>query len=1279
MALFGEVKKPFTYDIVREGEETILLIDLEQYPHIPSLEDDPVCMSRTIDILSEVGTVTKIVYAQKRNYEYDYRQISMMQEIAKLYSQLTKKKDLVSYVNFLSDPKATRWAAQWYANLQNIISNILKKDPIGAYVELKRTAREERISIDRSLDQNYTDSAKKYITVIQYLMSLLEKTKLLSSAKQYLPGYKIDERSVYRRIFSPDIRPDFMFTKLMAAYPSEGEEIDNYFIDNNTEVTIFELPDNVQYLYHLTPPEFKLSEEKYEVLDTARKIMAEHKPTRQEFIDPERMRQVFYNIGSDMIGELVDYRNLKLSSSEIDEMTKILVRYTVGFGLIEVLLQDEKVQDITINSPMGETPMFIVHQDYADCKTNVVPTAPEAESWASKLRLISGRPLDEANPILDTEMSIPGANARIAVISAPLNPSGLAFAFRRHRDKPWTLPLFIKNKMLNPMAAGMISFLIDGSRSMLVAGTRSAGKTSLLGAFLVELMRKYRVITIEDSVTGDSSIVIQRNGKIERTTIGSLIDELINKYGNWYNLIEHEVAGNPENIKVFAMDKQGKIKLATVSKFIRHKVKKPVYKIITKTGRCIKVTGDHSLFSLGKDANIAEVKANELKEGSHIAVPRIINVDNKLVQRLNLLEWLIRIPNTFFRGDSIRKVIWENKKEIIRLRKGLGYSKEAATNWFRKGFLPQKVFLSLINYGIKLGTDIYFSYNNSVTKIPTNVELNNDFLTFIGLWIADGCYDKNSIIISCNDPEDRAIFDNVARALNLKRKMHSDGISYMLNSKPLKIMMKECLSLDGNAYTKRIPEWVYNLSKEQIAYILKGIFSGDGCASDKEIVIPLSSINLLKDLQFLLSIYGINIRIGKIRKDGTYNASISTLNDFKRFYENIGFLQRYKAAVLKKLCSKISTHDSSDIIPLSLEAKKQLWEDYKYLNYNDYVTRNNNIGKAKLSNIVQLMQNSQLKNNLSLLANSDIFWDKIKSVEIIENFEDYVYDISVPECGSFVCDNIVAHNTLELPTNSLRKLGYNIQSMKVAAALTKGTSEVPADEGIRTTLRMGDSALIIGEIRSKEALALYEAMRIGALANVVAGTIHGDSPYGVFDRVVNDLQVPRTSFKATDIIVVVNPIRSADGLHRWRRVTQITEVRKHWENDPLTENGFVDLMKYNSKKDVLETSDDLINGDSEILKAIAGNVKEWAGNWDAVWDNIMLRAKIKETLVDFSNKTNNPDLLEAEFVIQGNDQFHKISENVREEIGTLDSKRIFFEWNEWLKRHVKKMDFHNRL
>lgn len=72
-------------------------------------------------------------------------------------------------------------------------------------------------------------------------------------------------------------------------------------------------------------------------------------------------------------------------------------------------------------------------------------------------------------------------------------------------------------------------------------------------------------------------------------------------------------------------------------------------------------------------------------------------------------------------------------------------------------------------------------------------------------------------------------------------------------------------------------------------------------------------------------------------------------------------------------------------------------------------------------------------------------------------------------------------------------------------------------------------------------------MRVGALANVVAGTIHGASPYAIFDRVVNDLNVPVTSFKATDCIVVANPVKSPDGLNLLEEFLEISERRKHWD------------------------------------------------------------------------------------------------------------------------------------
>ncbi len=747
------------YDVIREGEDIILRVDCEGCPFFPSLEDEPRLMSMTIDMLAEVGAVTKIVFVQKRDFEYDESQVALLSELASVYKNLVRQK--FAY-GMLAKPECARWVNPRYAEIQNILYRTFKGDPLSAYVELKRLAREERRQVEVGLTTaDGVQCLQNYFRLLQETISMLEQTSMIKLAQPFLPGFQPGDRTVYRRLFAPTIRPDFMFTKLMAAFPPEGEELASYQV-GETEITVFQLPESVQYLYHMNPAEFKLNEEKYELLDAARKILAEHKPKRSEFVDPERMRAVFTSVGSDLLEELAGHRNMHLRNKDRDELAEILVRYTVGFGLIEVLLGDDKVQDITVNSPMGRIPMFIVHNDFGDCVTNIIPTAPEGESWASKLRMISGRPLDEANPILDTELILPSARARVAAITAPLNPTGLAYSLRRHRDKPWTLPLFMNNRMLNPLSAGVLSFLIDGSRTILVAGTRSSGKTSLLGSVMVDIMRRSRIITIED--------------------------------------------------------------------------------------------------------------------------------------------------------------------------------------------------------------------------------------------------------------------------------------------------------------------------------------------------------------------------------------------------------------------------------------------------------------------------------------------------------------------------------TLELPVDALRKLNYNIQSMKVASALTRGTTEVSADEGIRSTLRLGDSSLIVGEVRSVEARALYEAMRVGALANVVAGTIHGDSPYGVFDRVVNDIGVPKTSFKATDIIVVANPIRSPDGIHRWRRVTSITEVRKSWNEDPLTEGGFVDLMKYDPKTDQLLPTDDLINGDSDILKAVAGNIKEFAGNWNAVWDNIQLRARMKEAQVNLAVKLKNNDLLEAPFTIRCNDEFHKLCESVKDEVGSLDSERIFSEWNAWLNREIKKKE-----
>ncbi|PIN73962.1 hypothetical protein COV20_02510 [Candidatus Woesearchaeota archaeon CG10_big_fil_rev_8_21_14_0_10_45_16] len=759
--MINSKKSCFESETYHEGENKVLRVYMENCSFPPSIEYSEVCMAKIIDALLANSGITVIILSQLREYEYDYSQTMLLNEVAQVYKKLTKE-DRFNHSKLVVSPEHERYVRGSYAEFQKIISKWLKEDPLAAYVRLKRLERQEKIKSENILDQKQQQSQQHLIRIIENAVTSLEQLKIIRQLLPHAKEYSVGDRSIYGNVFHPTTRPDFMYTKLITEFPSGNLEGSYQFGEgkDTCDVNIFSFDDDIKVIYHLTPPEFRFSEEAYELLDDAKRIMAEHKPTREEFVDPERMREVFLSIGKDLLEDLARQKELDLDEDDLDQLAQALLRYTVGFGLIELLLADPKVQDVNINSPNGELPIFIVHQDYGDCYTNIYPTHLEVESWATKLRLISGRPLDEANPILDTELDVKGFTSRVSALTAPLSPLGLAFSFRRHRDFPWTFPLYAQPKIryMNKEAAGLLSFLIDNNATILIAGTRSSGKSSLLGSFLVEIQRRARIITIED--------------------------------------------------------------------------------------------------------------------------------------------------------------------------------------------------------------------------------------------------------------------------------------------------------------------------------------------------------------------------------------------------------------------------------------------------------------------------------------------------------------------------------TFELPGKSMRKLGYNLESLKVASALSAPGSEVDPSIGIRSTLRLGDSAIFVGEVRSKEAIALFEAMRVGAAANVVAGTIHADSPYGVFDRVVNDIGVPKTSFKAIDIIVVTNPVIS--GLKKYKRVLRVTEVRKEWENDPLQEGAFVDLMVYNPQTDQLEITDELRNGNSAILKRMAGRVKEFAGDWDAIWDNIILRGDCKQAIVDMFTELQNPLLLEAEFVIKANDQFHLISDKIKEKEGKRKSSQILFEYKEWLRKEAKK-------
>ncbi|MFH1521846.1 MAG: ATPase, T2SS/T4P/T4SS family [archaeon] len=1255
----------YSYEVVRESGENVMYINYLGANFVPSLIDSAEVMGRTIDNLKEDPNIARIVFVQQRNYSHDFSQVEMLVEIANLSDFLIKQEKIVS-VEKLSHLESSYYEA--YAFFNHIINELLSTDPVKAYRELKGMLFSKRALLER--DKNL----QKYVRIIEKVVGLFDELMIIKKLKDSFDSYGVDDREIYSEVFRADIMPNFTFTRMIARIPEDAEIVKQYSIAEGSDkslVSIFRRPNKAKLVYHLSPPEYLLDEDHHMLLNLARNVLIEHRPTSEEFNDPERTRQIFFNVARDLLSDLAGSRNINLSYGELKKLANILVRHTIGFGVLEVLLQDESLQDIMVNAPVSLSPIFVKHNDFDECVTNLIPSQEDADSWAAKFRMTSGRALDEANPILDTNLEMGGVSSRVAIIQQPLSAGGLAYALRRHRTKPWTLPLFIKNKMIDSLGAGLLSFMIDGARTMLVAGTRSSGKTSLLGALLLEIMPSHRVITVEDSVSGDASILIWRKGVYEKISIGSLVDMQIDKYG-FVDADGREKAFNLEGIKVFSFNRDGRVALSKPSKFIRHKNTKDVYEVETISGKKIKVTKDHSLFSLDVDNLIRTIKPTYLKEKDFIAIPRKLNFGNER-EFIDVLSFLGDVEKrVYVLGKPINNYLDKNRKELFDLCYRLNYKKATIQSWTINKILPYAVYIKLKK---QIGDGEFFIKSYSSSKIiPARIKLNENFLNFLGLWLADGCYDKKSVLISVQEEENREVVCNVAKELGVNVKMHSDKFSFMLNSGLFRNVMEKILLFRGNSYTKTIPSWIYGLSNRQVGWLLKGFYSGDGCVSDKEVVFSSCSSELVKDVSTLLLRFGIILRYSSIkRKDKCINCRIGDNDMIKLYRKHVGFLVNKKKERLEKLCSRKSSHNTTDLIPLDLITKKKLRKELGGIfSSQDYITRNNNLGIRKLKSLIGGLAKGGLKDKLTNLVNCDLYWDKVRSVKKV-NYKGYVYDISVPGDENFICENILAHNTLELPVSAMRKLDYDILSMKVRSALMGESTEVSAEEGIRASLRLGDSSLIVGEIRSAEAKALYEAMRVGALANVVAGTIHGGSPYSVFDRVVNDLGVPITSFKATDLIVVANPIKSADGLHSWRRVLQIAEVRKHWTKDPLTEGGFVDLMKYDVKDDIMKPSDDLMNGDSEIMKEIASNVKGWAGNWDAVWDNVVLRQKIKQETVDFAERMKMPELLEAEFTVKSNNAFHQISDKVTKEIGLPTSEAVFPKWRRWLEKESKKL------
>ena len=183
---FKENTPLYSYEVHREGGEDVLYINYLGAPYVPSLSDSAQVMDRTINALIENPNISRIVFVQQKNYNYDFSETATLLEIAHLYVFLLKQEKILSRNKLITN--CEEFFSSRYNDLFSFLF-LLKQDPIAAYMELRRILIEARIFLEKVEDGCKADQ-KNYITLIEKIVDFFEKTELKEKLLLFLRDIK---------------------------------------------------------------------------------------------------------------------------------------------------------------------------------------------------------------------------------------------------------------------------------------------------------------------------------------------------------------------------------------------------------------------------------------------------------------------------------------------------------------------------------------------------------------------------------------------------------------------------------------------------------------------------------------------------------------------------------------------------------------------------------------------------------------------------------------------------------------------------------------------------------------------------------------------------------------------------------------------------------------------------------------------------------------------------------------------------------------------------------
>jgi flagellar protein FlaI len=191
--------------------------------------------------------------------------------------------------------------------------------------------------------------------------------------------------------------------------------------------------------------------------------------------------------------------SIKASSTKIKAYADIVSREMGGYGLIDYLLDDDKLEEIMVVPP--ERDLYVFHRKHGMLGVNIeLDTDEYVRNIIERIARDVGRRIDVNYPLLDARLP---SGDRVNATLPPASLDGPTLTIRKFRQDPYTILDLIGFGTVDNDIAGFLWLCVEGFQAapsnILVTGGTGPGKTTFVNCLPRFVRRTERIVSIEDT------------------------------------------------------------------------------------------------------------------------------------------------------------------------------------------------------------------------------------------------------------------------------------------------------------------------------------------------------------------------------------------------------------------------------------------------------------------------------------------------------------------------------------------------------------------------------------------------------------------------------------------------------------------------------------------------------------------------------------------------------------------------------------------------------------